>query len=480
MSSWSTALTDTQIPDSDAAAAPPPSTASYAPPQGPGGLRGYLAGVVRRLPRALATMSAGMGNPYPLHDIEEQERREDQQRQQQFANTITAQRENRANQLYDYQLQNFKAELAKRQFDQQEVQRKALNDKQTRDAQTAAAAIPPEYIHPDGHLDASKLPPEIAQRYLQITSGKEFSKPDTMTRPDGSVVQWDENTRMWKPSMLRLPNPQASADQMYGGGPGRQGPPPAMAPNYVAPPATVDVPMTGFPKAVNVKELLQTQLNQAAQEGDKAKVAELQQRLRDIDPTGEDRIRMAEDNAQRAREKFDVDYPIKADGQRVHNVGAGKSRADAATALIPVINRVRELLQDPEVVKGIGVLPGTVSEAERRMGNLPRKVRELYGTLKSEYSLAGTMHGWRALQVAEEFEKAYGGLRSNAESLRGGLDAMETTARAVMGAVGENDGSDEGDQQTPKRPTRPPKPGYKWQRHRLTNELREVPVTGTP
>lgn len=299
---------------------PPPSPAmdntpmpSYAPPPPKTGLQG----VIQRLPRAFATIAAYRGNPAPLNQINEQEHREDQLRQQAFNNTITGQREQRAQQMYDVQLKNFQAELTKRGFEQQEAQRKSMRDQQTGVAQAIAAHVPQEFIHPDGLVDASKLPPEVAQRYLETVGGKEFGKPDTQTLQDGSVVQWDENTRVWKPAMIRMPNPQIARDQMFGGAPGAQGPAPAMASNYQLPAPSVDVPMTAMPKATNVKELLQAQINQAAQSGDSARVAELQQRLKQIDPEGQQRIYLAQDTNKRNNSKFDVDYPTGTDGTRI-------------------------------------------------------------------------------------------------------------------------------------------------------------------
>lgn len=116
-------------------------------------------------------------------------------------------------------------------------------------------------------------------------------------------------------------------------------------------------------------------------------------------------------------------------------VGQAKSRADAAKAMIPLVKHVQSLLRDPEIRKSIGVLPGRVSEAEHVLGNLPPKVQQLYGELKSIYSLAGAMHGWRAIQVASEFERAYGGLHTNPDTLSGGLDAMLQTANEVYQAA---------------------------------------------
>ena len=111
--------------------------------------------------------------------------------------------------------------------------------------------------------------------------------------------------------------------------------------------------------------------------------------------------------------------------------GQTKSRADAADSVLRVINRTRELINDPDVRSNLGVLPGSVTQIEQKIGDMPPKMRELVGLLKSIYSFAGTMHGWRSLKVAEEFEKAYGGLRSSPEGLLSGLNAMETTAKDV-------------------------------------------------
>ena len=111
--------------------------------------------------------------------------------------------------------------------------------------------------------------------------------------------------------------------------------------------------------------------------------------------------------------------------------GQTKSRADAGATVLQLLPNLRSLINDPEVKSSLGALPGRVSEAEMRIGNAPPKVRQLYGTLKSIYSMAGTMHGWRSLKVAEEFEKAYGGLHTDPDALLAGMDSMESTAKAM-------------------------------------------------
>lgn len=159
--------------------APTANTGGYAPPPAPTGLHGVIA----KLPRAFATIAAYRGNPAPLREIDEQEQRQDQLRQQAFSNTITGQRENRAQQMYDTQLQNFKAELQKRQFDQQEAQRKFDEHQHLQAATAIAAQIPQELIDPkSGMPDMTKLGArpdgsQMAQRYLEQSRG--LPKGDT-------------------------------------------------------------------------------------------------------------------------------------------------------------------------------------------------------------------------------------------------------------------------------------------------------------
>jgi hypothetical protein len=116
----------------------------------------------------------------------------------------------------------------------------------------------------------------------------------------------------------------------------------------------------------------------------------------------------------------------------LYNASAStQSRADAAASMIPLIARARELVNDPEVQNNLGVFNGRMSEVGKRVGTIGGKTAEFYGTLKSIYSLGGTMHGWRSIKVAEEFEKAYGGLHTNPAGLQGGMNAMSDAANSV-------------------------------------------------
>jgi hypothetical protein len=142
-----------------------------------------------------------------------------------------------------------------------------------------------------------------------------------------------------------------------------------------------------------------------------------------------------------------------------------KGRADAGVAIKPLIEDVRTMLQDPDVRSQMGVFSGRTTDIERKLGTIDPKMAKLYGELKSIYSLAGAMHGWRAIKVAEEFEKAYGSLKTNPDALLAGMDSMSDTAQAVIDA-GYNtiSGKPKGGGVNP-----PPKPegkgGFDWSAH---------------
>lgn len=108
---------------------------------------------------------------------------------------------------------------------------------------------------------------------------------------------------------------------------------------------------------------------------------------------------------------------------------AAKSRADAARSIYPLLQKARDLIAaNPGA---LGPIPGRWSEFQKKIGSLSGPPRELANTLKSIYSIAGTMHGWRAIKVADEFEHSFGGLKDSPAAIIDGLNAMEGTAHAV-------------------------------------------------
>lgn len=116
--------------------------------------------------------------------------------------------------------------------------------------------------------------------------------------------------------------------------------------------------------------------------------------------------------------------------------GQAQSRAAAARSIMPLIDDVENKLRtNPGLAAQLGPASGRWSDVQKKLGNLSPEARELAGELISIYSFAGTMHGWRALAVASEFQKVYGGLEATPESLLGGMQAMRRTADAVQAAT---------------------------------------------
>ena len=110
----------------------------------------------------------------------------------------------------------------------------------------------------------------------------------------------------------------------------------------------------------------------------------------------------------------------------------GRSRADAARAMQPLlIQAMSDIQSNPQLAAELGPLAGRWSEIEKRVGDMTPEARHLAGTLKSIYSFAVTMHGWRSSTAPKEFEATYGGLSADPDSLLSGLNAMQDTANAV-------------------------------------------------
>lgn len=109
---------------------------------------------------------------------------------------------------------------------------------------------------------------------------------------------------------------------------------------------------------------------------------------------------------------------------------ATRTMADKGRMILPLIDRARQLIaSDPAA---LGPLAGRWSELQNKVGNLKGAPKELAGTLTSIYSMAGGLHGWRAIQVAERFKDTYGDLSNTPASLLSGLDAMQNTAQTAI------------------------------------------------
>src|SRR5262249_19877350 len=84
---------------------------------------------------------------------------------------------------------------------------------------------------------------------------------------------------------------------------------------------------------------------------------------------------------------------------------AARGQADTGRMIMPLIQRARDLIAQGA---DIGPLAGRWSELEQKIGTLSGPTKELAGTLVSIYSMSGSLHKWRAIQVADKFKDAYG------------------------------------------------------------------------
>lgn len=110
----------------------------------------------------------------------------------------------------------------------------------------------------------------------------------------------------------------------------------------------------------------------------------------------------------------------------------GRSRADAARAMQPLLTAAtQEINSNPQLAEELGPAAGRWAELEKHVGNMTPEARHLAGTLKSIYSFAVTMHGWRSSTAPKDFEATYGGLSADPQSLLAGLSAMSDTANVV-------------------------------------------------
>jgi len=166
-----------------------------------GGLGGYLKGVVGRLPKALAIMESSYGNSAPLQAIQQDEARQQQAIQQQFENTVTAQRENRAQQLYKAQYDNFQSEIQYRNVQKQLEQQKIVEQQQL---QTAREII---------QNNASK--PDDIQRAHQILQSYGVEKPEPEQYMQGANGQVFQLPKTGAVSPIATPVMQKIQDPMY-------------------------------------------------------------------------------------------------------------------------------------------------------------------------------------------------------------------------------------------------------------------------
>lgn len=109
-----------------------------------------------------------------------------------------------------------------------------------------------------------------------------------------------------------------------------------------------------------------------------------------------------------------------------------KAKVDQAWVIQQTAEQLKEKLKDPALRSEMGVIQGRVTEMDRKIGSMSPVARNFYATLKSFYALQGMLHGWRAIRVSEEFEKAIGNFVQSPEAMAAGIDSIYDTANIFI------------------------------------------------
>jgi hypothetical protein len=109
---------------------------------------------------------------------------------------------------------------------------------------------------------------------------------------------------------------------------------------------------------------------------------------------------------------------------------ATRTMADKGRIALGLISDARRLIAaNPDA---LGPLSGSWSKLQQKFGTLEGAPKELAGVLISLYSVAGGLHGWRAMGVADQFQNTFGGIGSTPGSLEAGLSGMEKMANHAI------------------------------------------------
>jgi hypothetical protein len=119
---------------------------------------------------------------------------------------------------------------------------------------------------------------------------------------------------------------------------------------------------------------------------------------------------------------------------------ATKAKVNQAWVINQTGEKIKQTMQKPAVLREIGVLAGRKAEDwDRAIGTMSPEARGLYANLASFYSLQGFLHGWRAIRVKDEFQKAIGGMAQDPKTLIAGIEAMQELSKTFM-ELGKNQG----------------------------------------
>jgi hypothetical protein len=115
----------------------------------------------------------------------------------------------------------------------------------------------------------------------------------------------------------------------------------------------------------------------------------------------------------------------------VRPTGTQRDAAGRADTMLDLDTRIRKALTNPEIAKGTGPLAGRLSEAEGRLGVLPKDLSELRNDLVSYGAFQAGLHPVRGIGALQYFDKVMGGLGQNPEELIGKLDSNKATANSA-------------------------------------------------
>jgi hypothetical protein len=115
----------------------------------------------------------------------------------------------------------------------------------------------------------------------------------------------------------------------------------------------------------------------------------------------------------------------------VRPTGTQRDAAGRADTMLDLDARIRKALQNPIITNGTGPLAGRLSEAEGRLGTLPKDLSQLRNDLVSYGAFQAGLHPVRGIGALQYFDKVMGGLGQNPDELIGKLDSNKITAESV-------------------------------------------------
>lgn len=116
-----------------------------------------------------------------------------------------------------------------------------------------------------------------------------------------------------------------------------------------------------------------------------------------------------------------------------------RNAAERAQTLVDTGERLREGLNDPEILKYMGPNVSPIVWTERHTGyGLPEKVSKFQQDLKSYGAFLTGLHPVKGFGALQYFDEQAGGLGQTPDKLRGVLDSNEDTVNSVIKVAGQD------------------------------------------